>query len=665
MSAAAPHTGDTAEKCSAKPATSHRAIAAALALPLLLVVYLGVRDGGYGEIVRDQVGIVVWLLVLFGSLTQLLPLRSVSKAGWATLGTMVALLGWTALAMLWSESREQTAIEIARVATLLGVLTLALALQRRGSLRATAAAVGCAIAIIAMLALGSRLLPDLFPANDLADTLPTELGRLAYPLDYWNGLAALMAVGVPLLIWLALDGRNRWVRAVSCAGLPLLVLVIFYTLSRGGFAEAAIGVLVMAILMRERLRLAAPLLIGGVASVLLIAAASRRPELSDNLMNDVADRQALEMLVLTIVACSAAGIGSFFLQRRVERTLPTWTLGRVRTRWLTLATGLVAVIAALALNLPGEIGEAWEQFKRPTTPQGGASRFQDVGGSGRYQWWSSALGAAQSEPLLGIGPGTYQYWFARDEVELAGATREAHSLYLEALAELGPVGLLLTIALIGGGLTLGVRRARQRRALPRSDPTALPAAATGAMAAFAASAAVDWSWEMTVLPVTFLLLLAGLAGSRPPTAGPAIRISMPIMAAISLILITPPMLSAIYLDKSQQASADDRLADALSAARRAEAVLPFAATPLIQQAQILRLGGQLDLAAEAAQEATERESTNWRPWYVLSGIDAQRGQPDAALAEYRRARELAPRALTVAQPPVGLDIPPGDPLGAR
>ena len=42
----------------------------------------------------------------------------------------------------------------------------------------------------------ARLHPAWFPANDQATYLHnTE--RLAYPLNYWNALAALMAIGVP------------------------------------------------------------------------------------------------------------------------------------------------------------------------------------------------------------------------------------------------------------------------------------------------------------------------------------------------------------------------------------------------------------------------------------------------------------------------------------
>ena len=37
------------------------------------------------------------------------------------------------------------------------------------------------------------------PDADLAETLPAALGRLTYPIGYWNGLAAAMAAAIVLL----------------------------------------------------------------------------------------------------------------------------------------------------------------------------------------------------------------------------------------------------------------------------------------------------------------------------------------------------------------------------------------------------------------------------------------------------------------------------------
>jgi Flp pilus assembly protein TadD len=57
---------------------------------------------------------------------------------------------------------------------------------------------------------------------------------------------------------------------------------------------------------------------------------------------------------------------------------------------------------------------------------------------------------------------------------------------------------------------------------------------------------------------------------------------------------------------------------------------------------VLEAEGDLALAATAARGATQRESTNWRTWMVLSRIEAKRGRASAAVRDYRKAKSLDP-----------------------
>ena len=97
---------------------------------------------------------------------------------------------------------------------------------------------------------------------------------------------------------------------------------------------------------------------------------------------------------------------------------------------------------------------------------------------------------------------------------------------------------------------------------------------------------------------------------------------------------------------SLRASQDDfdraRLDPALDSAERADAIQPYAASPSLQEALVLERQGALDAAAEAAAMATEKESTNWRTWLVLSRIQAHRGNVDASIDAYRQAKSLNP-----------------------
>src|SRR5918996_2080760 len=75
-------------------------------LPFLLVTYLGLRGGGYDALVRSEIGIAVWWIVLTGAAVGALPLARLGRPAWIALAVMAAFAGWTALGISWSESAE-------------------------------------------------------------------------------------------------------------------------------------------------------------------------------------------------------------------------------------------------------------------------------------------------------------------------------------------------------------------------------------------------------------------------------------------------------------------------------------------------------------------------------------------------------------------------------
>ena len=108
------------------------------------------------------------------------------------------------------------------------------------------------------------------------------------------------------------------------------------------------------------------------------------------------------------------------------------------------------------------------------------------------------------------GAGTFGDYFWRDHRPAEGFTRLAHSLYLQTLAELGPLGLTLLVLALA--LPLAFLRGRQ---------TPLVAAVAGAYVAFLAHAAIDWDWTVTALTITAVFCgAATLVGSRGSTVRP-------------------------------------------------------------------------------------------------------------------------------------------------
>jgi hypothetical protein len=300
----------------------------------------------------------------------------------------------------------------------------------------------------------------------------------------------------------------------------------------------------------------------------------------------------------------------------------------------------VALVVALVAGVPGEVANSWEEFKEPISPASGAARLDSASGSGRYQFWETALDAAGTEPVFGIGPGAYEYFWAR-EGTLPTFVTEAHSLFFEVLAELGIVGLVLLLAFIATPFVLGVRRSRHA---PGEERVWIAAALAGC-AAFAFAAAIDWAWELTVLPVAFLLLFAGIIGrSDVPATGWAQRLALGGLALAGIVAIAIPMAgAAAVLDSKEKVDGGD-FAGALEEAEAAESIQPYAATANLQKALVLELLGDFEGAEAAALTATENEPTNWRTWLVLSRVQHELGDTEGSVESYRRARFFNPRS---------------------
>jgi len=659
----------TARRASATASHAKPALAAVgpwlaqAGLPFLLIAYLGLRGGGYDAIVRGEIGIAAWWIVLLGAAVGALPLVRLSRAVWTSLGLMCAFAAWTALGIGWSESAERSVAELGRVTALLGVFALALSVQNGDGLRRMVGGVGAGIALVAGVALLSRLQPAWFPALEAPRFLPETQARLHYPLNYWNGLAAFVAIGIPLLFALATVARHTLTRALAVAVIPALALTAFFTLSRGGAVEIAAALAVLFVLHPRRLALLLPAILATVASAILIVAANQRGALVDGLTTAAATRQGDEMLAMTLVVCAGAGLIALAIALAERHGVgPRLQVSR-RAATATAGAGVAAaLLIALAAGVPGTASDAWQDFKDPAVPAASAERFDSASGSGRYQSWQTAIEAGNTEPLVGIGPGTYEYFWAR-EGTLPTFIRDAHSLYLETYAELGIVGLILILALVASPFAFGIRR------FSALDPErrVLLAGALAACAAFAVAAAIDWVWELTVLPVVFLLLAAAVI-ARPSLSahGPAepgrglnlangaaatgrasqsrSRFVLPALALAALVAVAIPMAGAGAVRDSQAEVRSQDLSAALNQARTASNVEPYAATPSLQEALILELQGDLGGALAAARAATQKEATNWRTWLVLSQLEAQAGNTAESVAAYREARSLNPRS---------------------
>lgn len=621
--------------------------AAAWLLGFALIVYLGLEGGGFDPVIHDQTGIAIWWIVLFGVLVGALPRGELSPIAWIALGLFAALTAWTAFSLIWTESFERTSAELARMVAYLGVFVLALFVCDLRGARRMIGAVGAGIALISIVALASRLHPAWFPeADQTAQFLTGGRERLSYPLNYWNGLAGLIAIGLPLVLELAARAKAIPIRALAAALLPAMALTAFLTLSRGGIAAAIVALAIFLALTSDRLAKLLTLLPAAGGSAILILAADRREELQEGLLSVVARQQGDEMVSIVFAVCLAVGAiqaaVSFALQKGAR---PRWTFPSRRQTLVAAGAGLVAVLVALAaIDAPGRVSDAWSEFKQPGGPGDGTERLTSFAGQSRYQLWQAAADQNASKPLTGTGPGTFEFWWAREGDE-AETVRDAHSLYMQTLGELGIVGLALLAAFLLAIFAGGARSLL--RAEDRDRP--MYAAAIAGCAAFCLTATFDWMWQIPVLPVALLLLAAVLvgptlrAGATPSMAARwPFRLVAAAVAVAAVLVIAAPLASTTLVRQSEADVREGDLTGALEAARDAQSVQPDAATPRLQQALVLEELGELSSAAQNARAATERESTNWRTWLVLSRIEAQRGRSAEAVRAYRKARSLNP-----------------------
>lgn len=614
-----------------------------------LVAYLGLKGGGYDPLVHDQVGIAVWWIVLVATAIGAIPRKRPGRLAWAALGFLAAFALWTALSLAWTESVEQTWADLARVTGYLGVFGFAVFAVGRLGARRLVGAIAAAIVLVSTVALLSRFHPAWFPgANQTASFLSNDRERLSYPLHYWNAVAALVAIGLPLVLQVAADARSVALRALGAAALPALVLTIFFTLSRGGMAAAAIALGVFFVFVPDRLAKLPALLVAGLGGAILILAADSRDALQHGLVNGAAHSQGDQMLLITLVVCALAGLAQAAISlggRRLKR--PAWTAPTRRQSLVAVgAAALVAIVLFAALDAPGHASNAWAEFKEKNSPGKGAARLGSAAGQNRYQLWSAAVHENATRPLAGTGSGTFQFWWAQ-HADVDEVVRDTHSLYMQTLGELGIVGLALLAGLIAIVLVGGARVAWLSE---RADRAALAAALAGC-GAFFVTATFDWMWQIPVLPVS-MLLLAGilvttaLPGSRaqPRGLGLPLRIGTGAVAIVAIVVIAVPLASTALVRQSESDFREGDLQGALDAARSAQNAEPGAASPRLQQALVLEAAGEFPAASEAARGATEKESTNWRNWLVLSRIEAERGRAVASVAAYRRARSLNPRA---------------------
>jgi hypothetical protein len=478
-------------------------------------VAISLPDGGYPPEAIAAGTLVIWWAVIVGLAVGAWPRVTVPQPAIRAALCIAGLALLTGLSMLWATDDGRAFTELVRVAGYAGLFALVILASPEGSARSWLVGLAIGLVAVAALALGSRFEPSL-PGGDqgLGEALPTARGRLSYPLGYWNALGACMALATVLLAWLGAQAQTRRGRAIAIGTLPPVLLALYLTSSRGGFVAAVVGLTVLLALGPARLRLASGLALAVPAGALLVGLAELRSELVDDPGSAVANFAGDEILLATVIIAIAAGLLRYAADAPLARLSVPGSVRRLgelrKRRTLVRVAVAVAVVAVIVGVIAANPAQRLEDFRSTPDPErvGNAAvtaRIASGSGSGRYQFWSAAVDAFASDPVTGIGAGGYEAYWNRNG-DITRTVRNAHSLFLETLGELGVVGLLL----IGSFLGIAVVQGWRRRA--RGSPGGVVEVALAILAAGVLSAAIDWTWELPAAFVPVVIVVALLVG---------------------------------------------------------------------------------------------------------------------------------------------------------
>jgi hypothetical protein len=437
---------------------------AVVAVPLVLVPALGVTQGGFSPDAWVWAGaLAAWgaavAVVVSGD-------PGAMRRAWPWALATAAVAAWTILSALWSVHAAQSVLEARRAVLYTAVVLALIVLVRRESTRLVVPATHLAISLLLLYALARYLL-----GRRHYDRFEGYL--LHQPLGYANAVGVLATLGLLLAVGIVAGTAPVRARAGAAATVPVLALALDLSESTASVLALGVGLAVLALASPATMRV-----LGAAAILALPAAVAAGLGSASRLTAVTASPRLAGPVVAAAVGASALAAAALV----VHLPLPVERESGRPLRLLVLA-------AVLVLALGGAAAAARAGATEPR-----ASYY-------RVAWHDEVAG----HPLLGTGAGTFgRYWARSGKAISLGGALDAHSLYLETLAELGVPGLLVLLAM----LVAPLRGALVSRRLPYVP------AALAAYAAFLVHAGLDWDWEMPAVVVAALCCAAALATAR-------------------------------------------------------------------------------------------------------------------------------------------------------
>jgi len=463
------------------------------------------------------------------------------------------LTAWIAASWLWSDSPPVALEEAQRTAVYLAAAALVVLAGRRVP---TAWLVGGVVAG-ATVAVGWNLCLRLAPDWAGRAPLRTDIGQLADPVGYANSLALLAALA--LVLALGMDG-------LAAVVLVPLAAEIALQQSTGTVAALALGLVVYLLTVARPIRTIGLLVLPLVGALAVAQAGSvRNPPPTDLLAAAHTGHWLLLLLVLLALAQ-----GALVRARHVLRSGSRVPARRARA--LALAAGLVAL---------------------------GVAPFA-FGGHERGHYWGVVWHELAANPVLGSGAGTFVDWWLRLRT-VPQSTHEAHSLYLETLAELGPLGLALLLLALAAGLAAAWRLRRER----------LGPALLAVLVIYDLAAAVDFHWELAAVTAPAIVLAASATvHAEGQERSVRNRYAVPALVALTVAGVLALAGNTALVAGNPQ---------------RALRFAPYSSDAWQALGDLRRASGDHAGAVRAYRRAVELDPNDWRAWSELAGLS--KGEP--------------------------------------
>jgi O-antigen ligase len=654
-------------------------VAVTVGVGVVLATIAFVGNGGLqlGSSTLVEIGVIVISAVLVAAALVMVGFRAVLHGG-TTLALFAALTALTTLSILWSLYPNDSWVEANRTLAYLAAFAAGIAAVRIARRRWAAVAWGVmlAFAAICLYGLATKVAPGWLAPDEV-------YARLREPYGYWNAVGLTAAMGVPLCLWLGTRDEGR--RHSSILAYPLLALFIVTMLlsfSRGSIIAALAGIALWIALVPLRLRSLALLGTAVAGGGLATAWAFSQSALTDDRIA-LAHREdaGIEFGVILMLMVSVCGVAGFAIQRRAERhPLPEPIRRRIGIGALgALAAVPLVVLVALAFSdrgIGGTISDRWHDLtSEQGTPQNDPGRLIETG-SVRTIYWARALNVWEDHKIAGAGAGS----FAEAQLKYrddAAQGRHAHGYVHQTLADLGLIGLLVSLVALAAWLYAATRTLA---VWPRARESAWSPERLGLMAlalivvVYGVHSALDWTWFVPAVAVTGLFCAGWIAGrgallgasresaaraGAPPLSrveperprGRGRRMALlPGVAVLGFALLASVAVAQPWRSE-QRGNVALSLAEkgdfeaALAATKTAEDINPLSVDPFFDRAAVEAAAGDKQAARRALEEAVHLQPASPEAWQRLGEFylnDLSR--PAAAVPVLRAAVYLDPQS---------------------